>query len=397
MQEILTDKHILFLPLWYPNRYDPMFGLFIRNHAQLVSGFARVSVVYVHADKMLKRKPECIFIDDAGVQTWIVYFRVVKCKIPGLRECLKLYRFLMANRAGIRYASNHSGKPALIHVHVLTRLGVIALWYKWIHRIPFVITEHWSRYLPTVGTYQGTIRKLLTRLVVRNAKAITTPTRNLRDAMVKHGLSNPGYSILPNLVDTGLFVPGPPLPAASDRVKTIVHVSCFEDRSKNISGLLKSLGQLSGIRSDFKCIFVGDGMDYEDMEHMAEEAGLLNKIAFFAGLLEGEDLVVCLQSSDFMVVSSHYENLPVVISEAFACGLPVLSTDVGGISEILDDERGKLVPANDGAALLNGLIYMMDHLQDFDRNKIRKFAVDHSGKEVVSQTLKKLYIHSLYK
>jgi glycosyltransferase involved in cell wall biosynthesis len=174
-----------------------------------------------------------------------------------------------------------------------------------------------------------------------------------------------------------------------------VHVSCFEDRSKNISGLLRVTGRLTKERNDFRVVFVGEGADYERMTELAGQTGLKDRVVFFAGLLEGEALVHNLQAADFMVISSHYENLPVVISEAFACGLPVLSTDVGGIAEILTKDRGKLVPPGDDGALLDGLRFMLDHVQDFHPEKIREFAVDYCSREKVSQQLKALYYQAL--
>ena len=56
----------------------------------------------------------------------------------------------------------------------------------------------------------------------------------------------------------------------------------------------------------------------------------------FTGLLEGQKLADELASGDFLVMSSNYENMPVVILEALASGLPVVSTNVGGIKEMID-------------------------------------------------------------
>jgi hypothetical protein len=90
-------------------------------------------------------------------------------------------------------SSKKRNKIDLIHVHVLTRLGLLALLLKRSSGIPFLITEHWSRYLSYVGTYKGIFRKYLTRKVVKNASAVTTPTVNLQNAMQAHGLKNSNY------------------------------------------------------------------------------------------------------------------------------------------------------------------------------------------------------------
>ena len=54
---ILTEMHklkVLYLPRWYPHRYDPMPGLFIERHARSVAGLVDVAVLYVHQDDKLK-------------------------------------------------------------------------------------------------------------------------------------------------------------------------------------------------------------------------------------------------------------------------------------------------------------------------------------------------------
>ena len=73
----------------------------------------------------------------------------------------------------------------------------------------------------------------------------------------------------------------------------------------------------------------------------------------------------------------------------------MLSTDVGGISEILTEERGKLVPPGNEDALFGGLKFMLDHVQDFDPEKIREFAVGYCSREKVSQKLKEVYYQAL--
>ena len=82
------------------------------------------------------------------------------------------------------------------------------------------------------------------------------------------------------------------------------------------------------------------------------------------------------QKADFFVLFSNFENLPCVIVEAFASGVPVLSTAVGGIAEILSPERGILIPQGDEEALLQGMIQMLDHSSEYDHEAIRRYAVE---------------------
>ena len=85
------------------------------------------------------------------------------------------------------------------------------------------------------------------------------------------------------------------------------------------------------------CLLVGDGKDREIIEQSAHDLVLKN-IVQFTGLLEGEQLVDAYNKSMFTVLFSNFENMPVVISESFACGKPVIATRTGGISEFVNEK-----------------------------------------------------------
>ncbi len=257
-------------------------------------------------------------------------------------KLIKVYRFYKANKIGIRAIKTELEGIDLIHVHILTRLGVIALFNKVFRNIPYVISEHWSRYLPLTNEFKGGFRKWVTRIVVKHASAVTTVTQNLADAMQNHGLKNPNYKVLANVV-TDDFLKSPKNKNLEGAKTTFIHVSCFEDKSKNISGLLHVILSLSKKRSDFVFRLVGDGMDFEIMKQYAIDLGLDNKTIEFTGLLEGKELVNQMAAADVMVVFSNYENFPVVINESFALGIPVMATRVGGIPEFVNDTERKIV------------------------------------------------------
>jgi len=138
-----------------------------------------------------------------------------------------------------------------------------------------------------------------------------------------------------------------------------VHVSCFEDRSKNISGLLRAISTLAKKRDDFQCRLVGVGEDFEALSRQAEEMGIKDRFVLFSGFLEGDSLVQAISSADFMVISSHYENLPVVTGEAFSCGIPVVSTDVGDVRQMLGSNCGIITPIEDSDSIVESLVQLI--------------------------------------
>jgi glycosyltransferase involved in cell wall biosynthesis len=207
--------------------------------------------------------------------------------------------------------------------------------------------------------------------------------------MVRHGLRNDNYIIIPNVVDMKMFHPQDTPPSGPR--KKFVHVSCFEDKQKNISGLLKVLKRISMQRKDWECHMIGEGIHYERLMEQAEELGLKGNEVIFHGLKENDELAALMRDAWFQVMFSRFENLPVVILESYASGVPVLSTDVGGIREHLNPDLGILIPSEDEKGLYNALNEMLDHPERYDKEKIRAYAMEHFSKEVIGRQLVEVY------
>ena len=387
----LENIKVIYLIRWYPNRYDPMPGLFIQRHAEASAKYCMVGVVYTHVvpDETIKGF-QIDFTLINGVPTAKVYYNNPKSNIPIFTSLRKAYRFFQANAVGIKKIKEELNGVDLLHVHILTRLGIIALWYKWFKNKPYMISEHWSRYLPLTGEFNGGFRKWITRLVVKNASVVTTVTQNLAKAMQNHGLKNPNYRVLANVV-TDDFLNYPEKEKPKPEKATFIHVSCFEDKSKNISGLLHVILSLSKKRNDFIFKLVGEGMDFDFLKKYARDIGLNEETVVFTGLLEGNELVKTMASVNLMVVFSNYENFPVVINESFVLGVPVIATRVGGIPEYINQGNGRLIEAGDEAALEMLLIEYLDGKLIFDKPKIQSDSRDTFSPETIGQELCGIY------
>ncbi len=369
-------NNVIFLARWYPHRYDPMFGLFVKRHAEAAAMFNKITVIYAQPVENLEKKFETETTENGNLKEIRIYFRKTDNKI------ISITRFFKAVGKGLKLAP----KPDLIHVHILTRLGVTALIYNIFHKIPYIITEHWSRYLPG-NDFGGFIHRKITAMVVKRAKTVTTVTQNLATAMKNRGLKNDSYIVLPNVVDTNLFRP---VEKTTDDIVRFTNISCFEDKSKNISGLLEAVAILKGEGRKFLCTLIGDGMDFEAMRQKSHDLGL-DDMVIFTGMLEGEELAKTLANQDFLVVSSNYENLPVVILEALSCGLPVVSTDVGGIREVISGENGILVRKGGAETLSTAINEMIIKHKEFKKDSLRGGIVTKNEKRNVGVFLTKLY------
>lgn len=378
-------KKILFIARWYPDRHDPMLGLFVQKHALAVQQLHDVVVLYVTADPFLNPgKVEINEVISEGIHEWRIYFGKHQ------HEWQNAFCYLWAYFRGLQRIIHELGKPDWSHVHVLSRAAIPALWLKYTSGVPYLITEHWSRYLPEnvkKGAYAGWLRRYFTRIAVTASNGVTTVTRNLAEAMQQLGLKN-NYHIIPNVADTNLFHPQQKQPK---KIKKLIHVSCFDEPAKNICGMIRVVNRLSSKRDDFVFNIVGDGRDFELVKKFAEQEGDADGRIVFHGLLTGEALAAKMREADVLLMFSNYENLPCTIVESICSGVPVISTDVGGIHEYVNEKNGFLIARGDEESLEKVLNDFLDHPDQWDKDVIRREGEKYFSMEVIAAAFDRLY------
>lgn len=124
-------------------------------------------------------------------------------------------------------------------------------------------------------------------------------------------------------------------------------------RRKGSPQLMEALGRLAG-RKDWTATLAGNG-DVEETRASARRLGIADKVDI-PGWLDSEATTEVLRRSDVLVLPTFIENLPMTILEAFAYGVPVITTPVAAITEAVEHERnGLLVPVGDIDALTDAL------------------------------------------
>ncbi len=387
-----SGLHILFLPAWYPYDDDPMSGLFVQNHARAVAKFQKVTIVHAQPQENITGKFRMEVSEENGFPEILIYFRKIKGNFPLLTPFRKMYRLRRAICKGVEYLEKQYGKPTIIHAHILTRYGVFAYFLSKRWKIPFVVTEHWSRYLPVRNEFKGFWRKMATRKVVKHAAAILPVTQNLAEGMQVHKLKNPNYRVVPNVVDTDLFIPVSEKPPKD--IFRFVHISCIDNRAKNVEGLLDTVKLFSEEKGNFHLTIIGDGPDLEQVKNYVVEKEVASFVTF-TGILRDRDLVMEIQRNHCLMMFSNFENMPVVINESFACGLPVIATDVGGISEHITSERGILVKPGDKQGLKDAMLTMMENYDKYNFPAIRQYAVENFSYQRVGEQLNQIYLEVL--
>jgi glycosyltransferase involved in cell wall biosynthesis len=114
---------------------------------------------------------------------------------------------------------------------------------------------------------------------------------------------------------------------------------------KNIPFLLAVLRQLTAEHPEVLLVIAGEGPARKHLQARVQELGLQEHVLFVGYLKEREQLLGCYRAGDAFVFASRTETQGLVLLEAMAAGLPVVSTAVMGTTDILDAGKGALVAA----------------------------------------------------
>ncbi len=374
---------VLHIASWFPSQVHQTLGNFVERHVQAISTRHGGEIWFAAAVPDGQTIPKDTVLKRGSCVERIVYFRARKPMVWHVTRALL--------EAAQSYANENSPPFDLIHLHVAYPAGRAArqLAKRW--QIPLVVTEHWT-------AYQEDQRQALpfwrrqSMLQTGHAATVLCPvSEDLAQSMRSFGI-NGSYRPVPNVVDTELFHPAPEV--RSDESSFLaLHISSLRDDQKNISGLLRSLQIALANCPNLHVSIIGDG-DPTPHQSYARELGIANRIEIL-GEISLPEVAQRMRESDALILFSRFENFPCVIPEAWASGIPVLSTDVGGISEHLTSERGTLIASEDESALAQRLTDWSQGRIHFDPTALRAHAEKTFSIEAVAGAYHDVYVEAL--
>lgn len=150
-------------------------------------------------------------------------------------------------------------------------------------------------------------------------------------------------------------------------IKTISTVGRL-DPVKNQALLLKAFKRVLDNFPTARLKIVGDGSEKEKLKMLAQDLSITDSVDFMG---YREDVKEQLSTSDVFVLSSHYEAMPMTILEAMALGIPVVTTDVGGIRHFVDESYVNYTQANDEKMLAFSIERQISNPDEY-REKLRR-------------------------
>lgn len=235
---------------------------------------------------------------------------------------------------------------------------------KWF-RVPVTITLRGTE-VPHAND-QGKRKRMLAAL--GSAAKVFAVADSLKKHVVQLGADGNKIEVIGNGIDTDKFYPIDKLMARDrlkipETVKVIVSVGALVDRK----GFHRVLEIMPGLLEEFPglvfLIVGGDSPEGGIRQRLEAQvtASNLQEHVRFLGALPAEELKTPLSAADVFVLATANEGWANVFLEAMACGLPVVTTDVGGNREVVNSsELGSIVPFGDPSALLEALREALRH------------------------------------
>jgi glycosyltransferase involved in cell wall biosynthesis len=289
-------------------------------------------------------------------------------KIKGVRTIVRSM-FFLTNLLSLNRAT-------VIHIFGASH------WYFFLIVAPSITTAHLMKKKIILNYRGGEAAEFLERWgflaipFLKKADIVAVPSIFLKEIFEK--VIQREVFILPNLIDLEIF-----RYRERTTLKPIIVVSRQLEPRYNIACALKAFKIIKEVYPASQLNIAGSGSEEHKLKALQQEMSLQD--VYFLGALSHAKLARVYNECDVMVNPSNIDNFPGSILEAFACGLPVVTTRVGGIPFMVKEgETGILIAPHDHEGLAKGVISLLQNAalaKSFSVNG-RKVAEEYSWKKV---------------
>jgi glycosyltransferase involved in cell wall biosynthesis len=284
-------------------------------------------------------------------------------------------------------------KIDLIHAHVSYPGGYLASKISKELNVPYVLTEFMGPFpFPHFRRFDSMYEEFIAK-PIRGASENLVLSQYLKERYGLLGLPEP--EIVPFSVDGARFKPidedivNENRASKQDKSARLLFIGSII-KEKGVSDLLQALKILHDSGRRVTLSIIGDGKDASRFHKLANEL-TINHMIEWKGLVDNQDLPDMLHKADIFVMPSWHDTFGVVYVEAMACGLPIVATRCGGPDSFITDEIGKLVPVKSPNHLAQAIGEMIDSLQSYSRNTIRRRFEENFSDENIVRKLEEVY------
>ncbi|HWO77557.1 MAG TPA: glycosyltransferase family 4 protein [Bacillus sp. (in: firmicutes)] len=359
------SKKILVISNMYPTEAHKTFGIFVKNQAESLRE---------HGQDV-----DVIAIRDPRNGKWNV---------------LKKYGFWLGKALLILLTRRK--RYNVVHAHYVFPSGLIALLFKKIGKVPYVVTAHGGD-IDKMAKKSHVIKKWTGEILQQSSHVIAVGNGLKNDIMKDFHVPEEKITVLNMGVDRKVFKPFPKIEAKKELLlptdrKAILFVGNII-REKGVMELLQAFTLLNQNKHDLDLHLIGASRD-QKFRNELEEIIAENKLnsLYFHPPLPQEQLAKWMAAADVFVLPSYIEGFGLVALEAMSCHTPVIATNVGGLTYLVGNGAGKLVEPKNSTQLAEAIasvLYNIELQSSMVENGERK--AQENDSEVVIERLLNIY------
>ncbi len=239
-------------------------------------------------------------------------------------------------------------------VHLMANSG----WSWFLVAVPAALVAR-LRAVPLLVNYRGGEAALFlersawaVRPIVRGAAALVVPSGFLQQVFARFGMS---AAIVPNIIDLGKFRPVPARASAGAHLVVARNLEPIYDNATAIRALALIRQEVGQARLSI----AGEGPLLASLQRLVAGLGLAGAV-HFCGRVANAEMPGLYASADVCLNPSLADNMPISVLEALASGVPVVSTNVGGVPHLVEHEKtALLVGPGDPAAMAQAVLRVL--------------------------------------
>ncbi len=351
-------KKVLHITSWYPNKWDDLEGIFVKEQFDVFSEVTESHLlnVQVRSGKKLFEYRHLTYSDNEEG-----YYLLTSLKSTKVIEVLTTLLLLWA------LFKTPYKKYDLLHFHIAYPLLTYYSWWKKIVRTPVLISEHWSAY--HFNFYMPLSTKKLNRMkyIFRQGLPVITVSKALFTDLQKFaGSVNFPSAVIPNVIDQKCFF----YEEQHNKNTTPVFFVVNNWRKiKNPFPMLEGFANLAAAKVSFHLNIGGYGELLEEMKAYTQENNFENNVSFL-GKMNKKEIAKALATSDAYLFSSEYETFSVVCAQALCCGVPLIGPKIPAILEYADEASFLTLGENSADEWYVKLTELASNLAYYDRKAI---------------------------
>ena len=266
--------------------------------------------------------------------------------VRGLRAIVRLAPYLMA-------LWNDIGRSQVVHIFANSGwswhlLAWPALMVARLRGVPAIVNYRGGQADEFFSEAPAHVLRSLGRANLR-----VTPSGFLQRVFAQHGLE---ARVVPNIIDLSRFKPrSPSQPGAGPHLVVTRNL----ERIYDIPTALRAFRRVRAASANALLTVAGSGPELDALQRLATELGIAEAVQF-TGRIDNEHIPALYRSADLALNPSTVDNMPISILEAMASGVPVVTTDAGGIPDLVRHELTALmVPVGDDVAMAEAAIRLL--------------------------------------